>query len=59
MEEIREIKLLLTGLSSRQIDEIRRYMLRRCGIWCTREGLVQEIYERIPDPVEELIEVLA
>lgn len=55
-----QLEKFLFELSFGEIKKIRDYMLKRYHVYCgTMEKLAREIDERIPEPLEELYEVLA
>lgn len=55
-----QLEKFLFELSFGEIKKIRDYMLKRYHVHCgSMEKLAREIDERIPEPLEELYEVLA
>ena len=55
-----QLEKFLFELSFGEIKKIRDYMLKRHHVYCSSmEKLAREIDERIPEPLEELYEVLA
>ena len=55
-----QLESFLFELSFGDIKKIRDYMLKRYRVYCgSMEKLAREIDERIPEPLEELYEVLA
>ena len=55
-----QLESFLFELSFGDIKKIRDYMLKRHNVYCgSMAKLAKEIDERLPEPLEELYEVLA
>lgn len=55
-----QLESFLFELSFGDIKKIRDYMLKRYHVYCgSMTKLAKEIDERLPEPLEELYEVLA
>lgn len=55
-----QLESFLFELSFGDIKKIRDYMLKRYNVYCgSMVKLAKEIDERLPEPLEELYEVLA
>lgn len=55
-----QLESFLFELSFGDIKKIRDYMLKRYNVYCgSMAKLAKEIDERLPEPLEELYEVLA
>ena len=55
-----QLENFLFELSFGDIKKIRDYMLKRYHVYCgSMAKLAKEIDERLPEPLEELYEVLA
>ena len=55
-----QLENFLFELSFGDLKKIRDYMLKRYNVYCnSMSKLAREIDERIPEPLEELYEVLA
>lgn len=55
-----QLEKFLFELSFGEIKKVRDYMLNKYHVYCgSMEKLAREIDERIPEPLEELYEVLA
>lgn len=55
-----QLEKFLFELSFGEIKKVRNYMLSRYHVYCgSMEKLAREIDKRIPEPLEELYEVLA
>lgn len=55
-----QLESFLFELSFGDLKKIRDYMLKRYNVYCgSMSKLAREIDERIPEPLEELYEVLA
>lgn len=54
-----QLEEFLFGLSFGEIKKVRDYMLKKYHIYCgSMKKLAREIDERMPEPLEELYEVL-